>query len=70
MAKSGFPVKTTVFVSFVVGIASAPYVKPVLRIALRASVAGAIRAKRAAARAGEEFQDIVAEATASQSDDD
>lgn len=64
MAKGGVPFKTSIVVTFVAGIVSAPYVKPLLRMAVKASVGGALRAKRVAAGAAEELQDIVAEASA------
>jgi Protein of unknown function (DUF5132) len=57
---------TGIVVTFVAGIVSAPYVKPVLRMAIRATVGGAIRARKFAASATEELQDIVAEASAAQ----
>ena len=64
MPNSRVPVKTTVVVSFVAGIVSAPYLKPLARRAVKASVGAALRAKRFAEGAAEELQDIVAEASA------
>jgi hypothetical protein len=64
MAQRKVPLKTSIVVTFVAGIVSAPYVKPLLRMAVKASVGGAIRARRLAAGAAEELQDIVAEASA------
>lgn len=58
------PLKTSIVVTFVAGIVSAPYVKPVLRMAIKATVGGALKAKKFAASATEELQDIVAEASA------
>jgi hypothetical protein len=65
MAKSRVPVKTGIVVTFVAGIVSAPYVKPALRFAIKATVGAALRAKKVAVGAAEELQDIVAEASAS-----
>lgn len=64
MSKTRVPIKTGLVVSFVAGIVSAPYVKPLFRKAVKVTVGGAIRAKRVAAEAAEELQDIVAEASA------
>ena len=61
MAKSRFPL-TTIVVTFFAGIVSAPYVKPLFRAAVKATVVAGIRAKQVAATTAEELQDIAAEA--------
>jgi len=64
MPKAKVSVATPVVISFVAGIVSAPYFKPLARRLVRASVGVALQMKRVAAGAAEEFQDIMAEANA------
>ncbi|MGH2732143.1 MAG: DUF5132 domain-containing protein [Actinomycetota bacterium] len=49
---------------FLIGLVSAPLVKPLVRGAVKATVGLALRLKQLAAEASEEFQDIAAEASA------
>ncbi len=51
-------------VPFCVGVVSAPFLKPLVRVAAKATVKAALQAKKLAAEAAEELQDVVAEATA------
>ncbi|MGH3564671.1 MAG: DUF5132 domain-containing protein [Pseudonocardia sp.] len=62
------PVATPLLKPFLVGIVAAPVVvavvKPLLRGVVKTSVALALEAKKLAAEAGEEFQDVAAEVSA------
>lgn len=55
-------------VTYLIGLVTAPLVgtvaKPLLRSTLKATVALVLQAKKLAAEAGEEFQDLLAEANA------
>jgi hypothetical protein len=65
MAVAGPVVK--VVVPFVVGIIAAPFAKPVLRKAARASIGAGLRARVLVAEVVSDYQDIAAEAKEKQS---
>jgi hypothetical protein len=65
MAVGGPVVK--VVVPFLVGVIAAPYAKPVLRKAARASIGAGLRARVFVAEAVSDYQDIAAEEREKQS---
>lgn len=65
MAVAGPVVK--VVVPFLVGVIAAPYAKPVLRRAARASIGASVRFRVLVAEVASDYQDIAAEEKAKQS---
>jgi hypothetical protein len=56
----------TVVVPFVVGVVAAPYVKPWLRSAARASIGAGFKLRVMAAEVASDYQDLAAEEAAKQ----